>query len=138
MAEVQDKDGLEAVKYVYVAGPYTSAVPHNVGVAILYGDALTDLGLVPFIPHLNHYWNERHPHQYEFWIQQTSAWLLKCDAVYRIPGFSLGSDREIDLGRKHNIPVFFNMCELREHIASQKRAKPIPEREPRSIGPTNG
>jgi len=101
---------------IYVAGPYTDEddeiVEKNVVKAITVADQLSLLGLKPFIPHILHFWGEEYEHGYEFWMEQGSEWLSVCDGIYRIPGESAGSEREIEQAVEEGTPVFYNIAEV--------------------------
>ena len=91
---------------VYVAGPYTfGGTLKNVIKAIDVADQLSKQGYTPFIPHLNHFWNFYHSHPESFWYKWDNEWLECCDYIYRIPGKSPGTDKEMKLAKKLGIPV---------------------------------
>lgn len=91
---------------VYVAGPYSSNPPYNVGLAIAVAENLHRLGFAPFVPHLTHYWHKQFPHEYATWLSYDRVWLAKCDAVFRFPGYSPGADGEVALALQLGTPVF--------------------------------
>lgn len=100
-------------KKVYMAGPYTKGdVGINVRNAIQWGDQIATEGMVPFIPHLSHFWHLVEPRTYSFWVDYDNEWLPLCDALYRIDGESAGSDAEVELAKKLGIPVFYDFEEL--------------------------
>ena len=100
-------------KYVYIIAPYTHGDPVlNVRTAIQAAESLVTLGFVPFIPLLTHLWHLVSPHEYEYWMNYDFGWLIKCDAVLRLPGFSPGGDREEALAKELGIPVFDNVYDL--------------------------
>jgi hypothetical protein len=104
---------------VYVAGPYSNGDPQtNTDNAIDVGEQITQMGADPFIPHLSHYRHLRHPHDYEFWIDEDLRWLDVCDALYRMPGDSKGADGEVAYAKAHGIPVFYSLEELAKFIKS--------------------
>ena len=95
------------MNYIYVAGPYTSPDPAvNVRRAIDVADQLANAGYAPYVPHLSHFWHFIHPHDYEHWMTLAFSWIAKCDALVRLPGESLGSDREVAEARRLGIPAF--------------------------------
>jgi len=101
------------MKYVYIAAPYTHGdKEENTKNAIIAGDKIAEAGYIPFIPHLNHYWDQLKPHEYRFWMDQDKAWLLKCDALVRLPGESKGADEEVVIALDNNIPVYFGIDEF--------------------------
>jgi hypothetical protein len=101
------------MKTIYVAGPYTKGdVAVNVRDAITMGDHLRLLGLVPFIPHLTHFWHLVQPHNIEYWYEYDMEWLEKCDALFRLSGESTGADKEVARARELGIPVFYDIPTL--------------------------
>jgi len=110
---------------IYVAGPYTDeddeVVEQNVVKAITVADQIALLGFKPFIPHILHFWGEEYEHGYEFWMEQGSEWLSVCDGIYRIPGESAGSDREIEQAKEEGIPRFYNIQELLFYFREDER-----------------
>jgi len=77
-------------------------------------DRLIHLGFAPFVPHLYHFLHLMAPHDYEVWMAVGLAWLRTCDAVLRLPGESPGADREVEVARILEIPVFYSVEELVE------------------------
>ncbi|MHA2094580.1 MAG: DUF7768 domain-containing protein [Candidatus Hodarchaeales archaeon] len=101
------------MKYVYVAGPYGKGDPVvNTRNAILVADKLSELGFVPFIPHLSLLWHMVSPHEVDFWYSYDNEWLKKCDALLRLPGESPGADAEVELAKSLGIPVFYSLSGL--------------------------
>lgn len=104
-------------KYVYVAGPiFTSGrVTHNVREAVIIAAQImedTNGTLVPFVPHLYVLWDIVTPEEPEFWLTLDKAWLMKCDALLRLPGDSVGADMEIQWCVENGIPFFTNYVDL--------------------------
>jgi len=99
--------------YIYVAGPYTDPDPAtNARNAILVGSELMDLGLTPFVPHLNLIWDLVVPKSYDDWLAWDMKWLARCDAMLRIPGDSPGADLEEAFCQEQGIPVFRSIHDL--------------------------
>ena len=100
----------KGLKYIYVAGPYAHPDPVvNTRRACLVGDVLRSAGFAPYVPHTTLLWHAISPHDEQFWYDLDIDWLLKCDALVRIPGESVGSDHEVAIAAANNIPVFFGM-----------------------------
>jgi len=97
---------------VFISTPYTGNEDWNVDISIQASETLSYFGFVPFNPLLVHYWNKRFNHDYSFWVEYTSIWLLKCDVVFRLPGASSGVDAEVELAKSNGIPVFHSYDEL--------------------------
>ena len=93
-------------KLIYVAGPYTQGdVNENVANAIKYGMQLNDEGHFAIIPHLTHFADIICPRGYEYWIELDNRIIPLCDELHRLPGKSPGSDNEVKLAKKYNIPI---------------------------------
>lgn len=103
------------IPMVYIAGPISIGdYLENIGKGIDFGELVAEMGLVPFIPHLDLLWILRHPKS-KSWSERLNydeQVILRCDAVIRIPGESRGAEREELFAREHDIPVFRNLQEL--------------------------
>lgn len=103
---------------IYVAGPLTQGdLWRNVERAQDAGAALLDAGHTPFIPHLFAYWSlhECTLHLgYEDWMALDFKWLAQCEGLLRLPGYSPGSDREVERARELGLPVFYSLEDLCE------------------------
>lgn len=98
---------MSVFKYVYVASPYTKGdTAINVRRNVEAADNLARHGYIPFVPLLTHFWHLLIPHPYEFWCALDDAWVEKCDCLVRLTGESSGADKEMEMARKHDIPVF--------------------------------
>jgi len=103
--------------YIYIAGPYSNGdVARNVRRAIYNANLLRQLPnpddnfvLVPYIPHLSHFWHLLHPQEYNFWMDLGMDWLERCDCVLRLQGDSPGADKEVGLAKARMIPVFYEI-----------------------------
>lgn len=105
------------MKHVYIAGPYSKGdTVHNIHAALQAAETVVGLGCEPYIPHLTAFWHLVVPHNYEFWMARDEAWLLKCDAVLRIPGESEGADREVGVALLHGIPVYLDIKEMKKGL----------------------
>ena len=106
------------MKIVYVAAPYSSGDQViNVRNAINAGEELVKNGFVPFVPHLSHLWHCISPHEYDFWINLDTHYLLRCDALLRLPGESRGADSEVAIAIEKWIPVYYSIPELVEGLS---------------------
>ena len=106
----------------YLAGPYRGGpdndnIPVNVAEAMRWWNALTDAGLVVFCPHLNMFLDMSKERSAEFWLEWDMEWLRKCDALFRIPGKSSGSEAEIELCKELGIPVYHSLDLLLEELS---------------------
>lgn len=102
--------------FVYLAGPYTSRdgvnEEQNVGIAIDWAEKVRALGYTPIVPHFSHYWEMRHPHPYEFWMELDFELITRCDVLLRMPRPSSGADREIVEAGRLTVPVVHSIEEL--------------------------
>jgi uncharacterized protein DUF4406 len=98
---------------IYVAGPYTKGdVAMNVRAAITAGNNLRALGWTPFIPHLTHFWHMLIPHDISYWYSFDMEWLEMCDALFLLPGESVGAAKEVIKARQLGMPVYTTFAEL--------------------------
>lgn len=101
---------------VYLAGPYSVGdKDENTRRAIDVADALMNSGFAVFNPLLMHFHDKVHPRDYESYMEHDLEWMAMCDCVLRIPGFSLGSDRECAYAAELMRPVFYSIDELVAH-----------------------
>lgn len=99
--------------YIYIACPYTVGDRTiNVLRCIQAADDIARTGHIPFAPLLFHYWDRRIPHSYEFWIDQSMAWLYRCDILVRLPGESAGADKEVEAAFNRNMKVYYGLGDL--------------------------
>lgn len=96
---------------VYVAGPMLIGdLFDNVHFALRIGRKLVADGLAPFVPHLDAYMYLGAPQSsdvlYEDMLAWDLEWVAVAEAVLRLPGESVGADRETARGQKLGIPVF--------------------------------
>lgn len=92
---------------VYIAGPYTKPDPCvNTRQAILVADELLSKGLIPFVPHLSHFWHTLSPKSHREWLRYDLHWVRVCDCLLRLPGESTGADMEVEEANRQGIMVF--------------------------------
>jgi hypothetical protein len=98
------------IRFVYIASPYTKGdVAVNVRTSLAAADAIAGAGFVVFAPLLTHFWHMMHPRPWDFWVKQDLAWIERCDAVVRLPGESVGADKEVARAGELGLPVFFGL-----------------------------
>lgn len=98
---------------VYIASPYTKGnVEQNVMNQIKAAEELRELGFLPFVPLLSHFWNRLSPHPYMYWMDMDLEWVYVCDCILRLPGESEGADMECKEARRIGIPVFYDVSVL--------------------------
>lgn len=97
---------------VYVAGPYTHGdTALNVRVAVLAGLQIQQAGHLAFVPHFNHFLHMVVPQGYEVWMCYDLRMLRRCDVLVRLPGYSPGADREVELAQNLRMPIYFSVAE---------------------------
>jgi Domain of unknown function (DUF1937). len=105
------------MKKIYIAGPYSKGdVAVNVHNAFKAANELADHGFAPFVPHYTHFWHLQFPRPYDFWLELDNQFLPHCDALLRLNGESNGADKEVELAKSKNIPVFYNIMDLKDHF----------------------
>ncbi len=113
---------------IYVAGPISKGNQFlNCVKGIQVADQLLQMGYVPFCPHLSYFWHHisGRPPTYGEWLKYDFQWVKLCHAVLRIPGESLGADREVAFAKEHKIPVFYSVKELKRRIPCRTSTKDI-------------
>ena len=94
---------------VYIAGPISIGDQfQNVRNAMDTWDAMQASGIEAFCPHWSVLQQMHKGRGYEFWIEYCFRILSRCDAVYRMPGESVGGDAEVELARFIGLPVFYD------------------------------
>lgn len=105
---------------VYIAGPYTKGdIALNIRHAIEAGDEVLKLGHTPYIPHLNHFWHLVCPGAYKQWLALDLKWLETCHALIRLPGESVGADKEVVFALEHGM-IVNTLEEFREWVQQRK------------------
>jgi hypothetical protein len=103
---VPKQTAAEPVPLIYIAAPYTHDDPvANTHAVIRIADALLAAGFTPLIPHLTLAWQLVSPKPYETWLEYDRVLLARCDAVLRVPGYSVGATRETQFADQMNLPV---------------------------------
>ena len=99
---------------IYIASPYTSYADKReaVNVQIDAFAILRDLGHEPIAPLLSHYVDQCHPARYERWLQWCLAMVGVCDVLLRLPGASVGADREVAEARRLGKPVLTSIDQI--------------------------
>lgn len=117
------------MQFIYISGPLTQGDrAENLANAIEAAETLRKLGFTPFIPHaMTHEWQNRRQHDEDYWLSFDLEWLVKCDAVIRLPGFSPGGDVETAFADAHGIPVFHDINALAGRTVSAQPETPVIE-----------
>jgi hypothetical protein len=107
---------------VYVAGPISKGpLEQNIRQATDAGMELLRAGFAPLVPHLTCYMAgpapEVLPHgtAVEDWYGVDLPWVAVADAVVRLPGDSVGADKEVALAKELGIPVYDSVGALLEN-----------------------
>jgi hypothetical protein len=121
---------VKPIRYTYVAGPISIGDQiANCRAALDAGEQLRRGGYAPFVPHSLVLWHLLHLVPYEAWLEYDFAWISRCDALVRLPGESLGADREVAHARLCGLPVFFGVeAFLRDapHAGTELDARTLP------------
>jgi hypothetical protein len=93
---------------VYIAGPITKPCPmENARQGMAMFDLLLATGwCVPFCPHLSVFHHIYSPKSHAEWLAYDFQIISHCDALYRMPGESVGADKEEEFCEQEGIPVF--------------------------------
>ena len=98
---------------VYVAGPYSKGdMAVNVHNAIQVANKILELGHIPYLPHLTHFWHLVTPKPYQTWLEIDRSILIRCDCVFRMSGDSQGADGEVILAGQLGLPVYYSLEDL--------------------------
>jgi len=98
---------------VYIAGPYTDGdIAVNVRRAIDAAEKIAQLGHIPFVPHLCHFWHMIYPHAKEFWLNIDLAMLPLFDVLFVIDYNSAGVKLEVAEAAKRHIPIITTIGRL--------------------------
>ena len=97
---------------IYVSGPYSGNAVKGTRDAILAAEKLKRHGHLPFVPHLSLLWDLVCPSSYSEWIDYDLAWVCACDALLRLPGESPGADREVEVAKSNDKPIYYSIEEI--------------------------
>lgn len=106
------KKRIEKMK-IFISCPYTQGDPVlNVRDAVMTAEEVIRKGHVPFVPLLNHLWHLISPHEVEFWYEYDLHWLDSCDAILRLPGPSVGADKEIKYAFQQGKRIYYDLASI--------------------------
>ncbi len=99
---------------IYISAPYSKGdVARNVNKVIHIANQLLDMGYIPFVPHLTHFWHIITPRPYDDWMQIDLAYLGRCDALLRLDGESNGADLEVEVAKRCGMPIYYSLEEVK-------------------------
>lgn len=109
---------------IFISGPYSNGDQVlNTHAAIRAAELLYAVGAVPYVPHLSIAWHMYQPHTPEWWYEFDLHVLARCQALYRLPGDSIGADREEAEAVHLGIPIFTDLEEVHLWIQKEREAK---------------
>lgn len=114
---------------VYISGPISKGDRTEHFAAFCRAHAcLMRFGFAPINPGLSivapFAWEPEYPHK--LWIDCDLPLVRRSDAVLRLPGESLGADRECEEARLYNVPVYYSIDELIQGFGATTGANPAP------------
>lgn len=105
------------MKKVFISGPYSHGdIAINVKNAMETASKIIEMGAAPFCPHLYHFLHIHREQDYNKWLEIDISFMLSCDCIYVIDGYSPGSEREIEIANENNIPIFKTFDILDKYI----------------------
>jgi hypothetical protein len=109
---------------IYVAGPYSGDVEHNIARARAVAIQLFEKGHSPITPHLNfaHFENDMPEVPNEAYMVRDLGILDRCDGMVVVEGWqnSEGTEKEINYCRNNGIPVWFAPILPELHLTEQR------------------
>ena len=108
------------MKVIYISGPLsTGDLIQNMRNAAEAAQTILDHGGAPYVPHLQSvtwqmFMGSRvgGVKDYDVWLPIDFEFVRRSDAVYRMPGYSWGGDREVEDAQAHGVPVFYTMSDV--------------------------
>jgi hypothetical protein len=95
---------------IYISAPFSLGDQMlNVRKACEAGDKLLEMGHIPVVPHLSALWHCISPKSWDEWLIIDRALIPRMDALLRLPGISKGADKEVELARELDIPVYYSI-----------------------------
>jgi len=112
-------------KLVYISGPITQGDQfRNVQLAINAFNDLLDAGVSAYCPHWTCFSQMTRPRSHRDWMRyDLEAILPRCDAVWRLPGISVGADEECREARRLGIPVFDQFSQVIQWHQSREQSE---------------
>ena len=105
------------MKLIYISGPYSIGDKvMNVNRAIEAGNQILEIGAIPFIPHLCHFWDMLTPRPLEDWMEIDYEMLRRCDGMLRLEGKSFGAQCEEVYASARKIPIYHSIEEVKNAL----------------------
>ena len=113
------------IKQVYIAGPFigdgsVAQITRNCFEAIRIAKLVIHRGAYPQLSHaLGMHAMDGCGKDEQWWYDATLEQLLRCDAVYMVPGWacSKGAVNELRIALEKGMPVFYNLMDLEDWLA---------------------
>lgn len=85
-------------KLLYVAAPYTRPEPVSNAHAVcrVAMEIYERTEWCPFVPHLSMLWQAVSPRPESHWYEYDLHVMRRCNAIVRLPGYSVGADVEVE------------------------------------------
>lgn len=99
---------------IYIAGPYSSGQEAGLRQAIEAFNKLADAGWSPFCPHLSFLPALHKERSWEEWMELCWPWVLRAEALVRLPGESEGADMEVSWARDVGKTIFDSVEDANE------------------------
>jgi len=100
---------------IYISAPFSKGDQFvNVRNACLAGDEILKLGHYPIVPHLTALWHAISPKTFEEWLKIDCVIIPRVDALLRLPGESVGADREVALAKSIGVHVYYSLQEIKD------------------------
>lgn len=117
---------------VYVSGPISKGnLEHNIKQATDAGEALIRAGFSPLVPQLTCYYAGSPPSampagfSHDDWLDCDLAWVAVSDVVLRLPGESVGADREVAFADEIGVPVYDSLNYLIDNPPLLRKSRPV-------------
>lgn len=102
---------------VYIAGPMSKGDRlGNMAQALAAFAELTRAGYAPLCPQFSFFVDGLYQFSHSEWLAVDLPWVAASNAVLRLPGDSVGADRETELAEALRIPVFTSMDAIKQYL----------------------
>lgn len=107
---------------IYCAGPMNTSgsFANNMRMALDVAHELMEHGHFPYVPHLCWHIELAHPKTAEVWMGLDKIWLEQCNALFRIPGESVGADIEMSWAKERGLRIFRAMGDV-PYVPTEER-----------------